>query len=141
MSDETGILPVKNKDQRLGAKTRVIGIEIQGKHKAYQLSDVYNAKMISDDFYGMHLLIYGNKETERVMVYGREVGGSTLSFYNDVTDGLATDATTNTTWDLETGVGIEGSLQGESLNRLHFIDIYWFVWADYYQGTEIFYPR
>jgi len=140
MSEDTGIRTVKNKDKRLDAKSRVIGIEIQGKHKAYQIRDLYNAKMISDDFHGTYLLIYANKATESVRVYDRELNGSTLSFSSDITNGFVTDTTTNTTWNLETGVGIEGSLEGGSLELLHFLDVYWFVWADYYPDTEIWNP-
>ena len=49
-----------------------------------------------------------------------------------------TDSVTNTTWDLENGIGIKGSKKGKTLSPVNFLAVYWFFWADYYPGTEVF---
>ncbi len=135
-SGATGIYPVKNKDKRLGAKTEVIGIEVNGRHKAYAFSIFDNTKIVTDEFQGLNLLVYRNKETNSIMVYDRQIDGHVIEF-NSSKD-FATDSITNTTWDLENGIGIKGSMKGKLLHPVSFITVYWFVWADYYPDTEVF---
>ena len=134
--EETGIYPAKNIDKRLSIKTNVIGIEVNDKHKAYPFSLFNNTKIVTDKFQGMNLLIYRNNETGSIMVYDREVGGSVIDFEKNMD--YATDNTTNTTWDLENGIGIKGNMKGETLRPVKFLSVYWFVWADYHPETEIF---
>ncbi len=136
-SGATGIYPVKNIDKRLGAKTEVIGIEVNGKHKAYAFSIFDNTKIVTDEFQGMNLLVYRNKETNSIMAYDRQIDGHVIEF-NSSKD-FATDNITNTTWDLENGIGIKGNMKGKLLRPVSFITVYWFVWADYYPDTEIYY--
>jgi hypothetical protein len=134
--DETGIYPARNIDKRLSTKTTVIGIEINDKHKAYPFSLFNNTKIVTDKFQGLNLLVYRNNETGSVMVYDRKVDEHVIDFekYMD----FATDSITNTTWDLENGIGIKGSMKGKALRRVKFLSVYWFVWADYHPETEIF---
>lgn len=138
-SEETGIFPVKNIDKRLPAKTNVIGVEVDGKHKAYPLSIFDNTKIVIDKFQKTNLLIYRNKKTNSITVYDRQVNGHVIDFNESQSQDFATDNVTKTTWDLENGIGIKGSMKGKSLQRVNFITVYWFVWADYYPETEIFY--
>jgi len=135
-SEQTGIYPVKNIDKRLGAKTEVIGIEVNGKHKAYACSIFDNTKIVTDKFQGLNLLVYRNKETNSIMAYDRQIDGQVIEF-NSSKD-FATDNITNTTWDLENGIGIQGSMKGKLLRPVSFMSVYWFVWADYYPDTEVF---
>ncbi|MFN3532563.1 MAG: DUF3179 domain-containing protein [Candidatus Brocadia sp.] len=137
-SEKTGILPVKNVDERLRAKMNVIGIEVNGRYKAYPFSIFDNKKIITDDFQGQHLLIYRDKETNSIMVYNRQINGHVIDFEESPTQGVATDNVTKTAWDLENGIGIEGSMKGKLLQRGNFISVYWFVLADYYPETDIY---
>ncbi|MGR3304211.1 MAG: DUF3179 domain-containing protein [Candidatus Scalindua sp.] len=134
--EDTGIYPAKNIDKRLSIKTNVIGIEVNDKHKAYPFSLFNNTKIVTDEFQGMNLLIYRNNETGSIMVYDREVGGSVIDFGGNMD--YATDNTTNTTWDLENGIGVSGSMKGKTLRPVKSLSVYWFVWADYYPETEVF---
>ncbi len=70
------------------------------------------------------------------MAYDRQIDGHVIEF-NSSKD-FATDNITNTTWDLENGIGIKGSMKGKLLRPVSFITVYWFVWADYYPETEVF---
>lgn len=135
-SEQTGIRPVKNKDKRLDAKTNVIGIEVNGRHKAYPFSIFDNTKIVTDEFQGLNLLVYRNKETNIIMAYNRQIDGHVIEF-NSAKD-FATDKTTKTTWDLEKGIGINGRMKGKLLQPVDFVTIYWFVWADYFPDTEVF---
>lgn len=137
-SEKTGILPVKNVDERLRAKGNVIGIEVNDKHKAYPISVFDNKKTVTDTFQGLSLLIYRNKETGSTMVYDRMVNGNIIDFEDNPSQEFVTDNITRTTWDLENGVGIKGPMKGLLLQRVNFITVYWFVWADYYPKTDIY---
>jgi hypothetical protein len=84
----------------------------------------------------MNLLVYRNNDTGTIKVYERQVDGVVIDFEKNVND--TTDSVTNTTWDLESGVGIKGNMKDKTLRHVNFLAVYWFVWADYYPGTEVF---
>jgi len=135
-NEETGIFPARNIDARLGVKTNVIGIEVNDKHKAYPFCLFNKTVIITDEFQGMNLLVYRNNDTGTIRVYDRQIGEVVIDFEKNVND--TTDSVTNTTWDLENGVGIKGSRKDKTLRHVTFLAVYWFVWADYYPGTEVF---
>ena len=137
--EDTGIYPAKNTDKRLGVKTNVIGIEVNNRHKAYPFSLFSNTKIVTDEFQGLNLLVYRNNETGTIMVYDREVDGSVIDFEKYTSQDFAIDNITNTTWNLVNGIGIDGSKKDKTLRPINFLAVYWFVWADYYPETEIFY--
>ena len=136
--EDTGIYPAKHIDKRLGVKTNVIGIEVNNKHKAYPFSLFNNEKIVTDEFQGMNLLVYRNNETGAIMVYDREIDGTVMDFEKYTSHDFATDNITNTTWNLENGIGIDGGMKGKTLRPINFLAVYWFVWADYYPDTEVF---
>ncbi len=135
-NQETGVFPAKNIDARLGIKTNVIGIEVNGKYKAYPFYLFNKTAIITDEFNGMNLLVYRNIDTGIIKVYDRQVGGMEIDFEKSKSD--TTDSVTNTTWDLENGVGIKGNMAGKALQPVNFLTVYWFVWADYFPDTEVF---
>ena len=109
-NEETGIYPVNNIDARLGTKSNVIGIEVNDKHKAYPFYLFNKTAIITDEFEGMNLLVYRNNDTGTIKVYDRQVDGVVIDFEKNVND--TTDSVTNTTWDLESGIGIKGNKEG-----------------------------
>ena len=133
---ETGIFPARNIDARVGTKTNVIGIEVNEKHKAYPFYLFNKTSIITDEFEGMNLLVYRNNDTGTIKVYDRQVGGAVVDFEKNTND--TTDSITNTTWDLENGIGIKGNKKEKTLRPINFLAVYWFVWVDYYPGTEVF---
>jgi hypothetical protein len=51
------IFPVDNSDDRVHAKTPIVGIEIDGKFKAYRESDLEESSIIEDTFNGVNLKV------------------------------------------------------------------------------------
>ncbi len=135
-SEETGIYPARNTDARLATKTNIIGIEVNNKQKAYPFYLFNKTAIIIDKFQGINLLVYRNNDTGIIKVYDRQIEGVVIDFRENRSD--TTDSTTNTTWDLENGIGTKGSKKGKALHPVHFLTAYWFVWSDYYPGTEVF---
>ncbi|MCP4254867.1 MAG: DUF3179 domain-containing protein [Candidatus Scalindua sp.] len=135
-NEETGVSPARNIDARLGIKTNVVGIEVNDKYKAYPFYLFNKTAIITDEFQGMNLLVYRNKDTGSIHVYDRQVGEAIIDYkWNN---NGTTDSITSTTWDLENGIGIEGSKKDETLCPINFLSVYWFVWADYFHDTEVF---
>lgn len=135
-NEETGVLPPISIDKRLGVKTNIIGIEVNDKYKAYPFYLFKDTSIQTDEFQGLSLLVYRNKESGTIMVYDRKIDGVVINF--EKKKDYAIDKTTNTTWDLESGIGISGSMKGKRLRSVKFLAVYWFVWADYFPNTEVF---
>jgi len=135
-NEETGVSPPINIDKRLGVKTNIIGIEVNDKHKAYPFYLFNETTIQTDEFQGLNLLVYRDKESGTIMVYDRKIDGVVINF--EKKKGYTIDKTTNTTWDLESGLGISGSMKGKRLRSFKFLAVYWFVWADYFPDTEVF---
>jgi len=51
------IFPVDNVDNRIHAKTPIVGIEINGKHKAFKEDDLKETKVIEDTFNGVNIKV------------------------------------------------------------------------------------
>ncbi|MGK0209021.1 MAG: hypothetical protein ACI83O_000283 [Patescibacteria group bacterium] len=56
------IFPVNNEDNRIHAKTPVLGIQINEKYKAYQENDVIDQGIITDTFEGITIELTKNKD-------------------------------------------------------------------------------
>ncbi|MDR4506548.1 MAG: DUF3179 domain-containing protein [Candidatus Scalindua sp.] len=91
---------------------------------------------ITDEFDGMNLLVYRNNDTGIIKVYDRQVDRTVIKFEKNRND--TTDSTTNTTWDLENGIGIKWSMMGKTLRHVNFLNVYWFIWSDCNPETEVF---
>ncbi len=120
----------------MGVKTNIIGVEVNDKHKAYPFYLFNDTTIQTDEFQGLNLLVYRNNDSGTIMVYDRKVDGVVVDF--EKSKDSATDKTTKTTWDLESGIGLSGSMKGKTLRPVKFLVIHWFVWANYFPGTEVF---
>lgn len=142
---KTGILPVENKDSRLKVKSIVIGLDINGKRKAYPLGIFKDTNIVTDDFQGLPLLLYHDKASNYTVVYNRKIDNTALEFSRldaskfrrDAND-VVIDAISGSKWDLKAGNAMEGSLKGKAMTKVKFRNVYWFIWADYYPDSEIY---
>ncbi|WP_337862674.1 DUF3179 domain-containing protein [Nitrososphaera sp.] len=135
--------PVENRDGRLGPKEVVVGFESNGVYRAYPLQKIENEHVINDSI--------GSSDGDRLSVllvsqypfmtraFDRELDGGgwqqVLKF--DYKDGKVTDRQTASTWDVE-GVATDGPMKGAKLKRLPFDIGFWFEWAAFHPGTELF---
>lgn len=141
----TGIHPVRHRDRRLPEKSMVIGVAVEGKHKAYPFEGFDRSKVITSQVAGVPILLYRDKATGNTAVYDLRLEDlelefralKTQTFYRDTDDRLA-DTVTGTVWDLRTGVAVAGPFAGRTLTPVPFTNVYWFVWADYYPKTRIY---
>lgn len=127
-SDQTGVRPLKNRDERLGAKEMVLGVRVGGLAKAYPHARMKNAPLIVDTIGETAVVVFHEADTGLTVAY--DAGGRK---FESMLDGSRARAG-ETVWDLRTGREVRGD---GVLTPLPAINAYWFAWADYYPKTEI----
>ncbi len=130
------LFPISNKDDRLGLKETVVGLEYDGVHKAYNIQDVQENKVINDQI-GKQSVALFSLYPLMARVFDSSVNGQTLIFENNSTSYTFTDKQTRSQWNFE-GKSIEGQMKGKQLLRLPFDEGFWFEWAAFHPGTKIY---
>jgi Protein of unknown function (DUF3179) len=138
------LFPVSHKDDRLGPKEIVIGLEDNGNHKAYLISDIENKKVVNDAI-GNKQIALVSLEPFMVRVFDRSIAqlessGSqvtTLQLEYESSSNLLVDKGTETKWNFD-GEAVEGSMKGKSLARLPLDEGFWFSWVAFHPDTEVY---
>jgi hypothetical protein len=127
--------PLSHKDNRLPLKNIVMGISINGTHKAYPTDRLVRG-VIEDSVGGQDVVLLSVID-ETARAFNPIVNGKKLTF--QYSEGNFIDNETRTLWNYD-GLAISGPLQGKSLARYPVEIDFWFAWAAFYPDTEI-YPR
>ncbi|CAI9832509.1 MAG: DUF3179 domain-containing protein [Nitrosopumilus sp.] len=127
------LFPVSNEDDRLGPKEVVMGLLLAGQQKAYRQSDI-EAGPVNDVVGGTPVLLVSAYE-HNSRGFERTVGGEALDFELD--GAVLRDLQTGSTWDYG-GLAVSGELEGERLVRLPLHPGFWFEWAAFYPGTQLY---
>jgi hypothetical protein len=72
-----------------------------------------------------------------VRAWTRPGKGAETHLVKEVVDGPVTDRGTGSTWDLDTGVCIDGKLKGTQLEAMPVTLAYWFAWSGFYPNTAV----
>ncbi|UVS70382.1 DUF3179 domain-containing protein [Nitrososphaera viennensis] len=136
------LFPVSHRDDRLGSKEIVIGLENSGTFKAYKLQDVEDKHVINDEIDAKPVALFsvysfGARLFDRTLLDDDDNDGDgkvVLDFRYQ--DGKIMDAQTSSVWDFD-GRAIEGPLKGKQLSRLPFDEGFWFEWAAFHPETEL----
>jgi hypothetical protein len=137
------LFPVSHKDDRLGPKEIVIGLENNGNHKAYLISDIENKKVVNDAI-GNKQIALVSLEPFMVHIFNRSIqlesGGSqvtTLQLEYESSSNLLVDKETGTKWNFD-GKAVEGSMKGKSLTRLPLDEGFWFSRVAFHPDTQVY---
>ena len=137
------LFPVSHKDDRLGPKEIVIGLEDNGKHKAYLISDIENKKVVNDAI-GSKQIALVSLEPFMVRVFDRSTQlessdsqVTTLQLDYESSSNLLVDKETGTKWNFD-GEAVEGRMNGKSLTRLPSDEGFWFSWVAFHPDTEVY---
>ncbi|MCI2432388.1 DUF3179 domain-containing protein [Candidatus Acetothermia bacterium] len=122
-------------DRRLGAKTTIWGLVLNGAAKAYLPEAVAEWGALNDELSGEPILVLWESERETVKFFTRRLEHRTLSFNRR--DGQMIDTETQSIWSTD-GEAISGALQGAKLRQLSGIPTFWFAWLAFYPQTELF---
>ncbi|MFQ5827897.1 MAG: DUF3179 domain-containing protein [Candidatus Methylomirabilia bacterium] len=137
-------------DERLAPKERVVGIRIGSEAKAYPFSLLAKQPVLRDTIAGQPVVIFyrpgtlsalddarisQSREIGATAVFRPVVDGRALTF--EATAGGFRDKETGSLWSLM-GRCYEGSLAGKTLQRVIHVDAFWFAWAAFHSGSEIY---
>ncbi len=124
------ILGLRQRDGRLSARTRVIGIERIGGHVAYLTEELARRGWIRND--ELHLLIVMTGDWAHGFL--TEVEGRARKM--SVQQGRIVDEESGSAWDMK-GRGLSGTLSGSKLVVWPTHEGYWFGWSEFHRLTSI----
>ena len=139
---ESLMFPVPSDDGRLGNKELVSGVTLQDQAKAYLKSAVQDVGALNDFIGGVPVLVAWHPELDDVVVYRRKVDERPRPLEFQLDDGQLVDSATETIWGwdgrAEAGPLAEG---GTRLDRVTSTTTFWFAWAAFHSGTQLFAPE
>ena len=140
-SQRAGVSGMEYTDNRLPNKSLVIGVQVPAKDgitrfRAYPLTHFTETAIINDTLDEVPLLVFHDKTSFATAVFTRNVAGEIRTF--NPKDRHFVEDNTGTRWNLVTGEAVSGKNEGERLERLTAVNIYWFAWARYYPQTTIY---
>ncbi len=144
--DTSTLFPIKNHDNRLPRKKNVHGI-IRGN----LANEEANVRVYVIDEFGTGVnVIHDNLDDKQIVLAGSADKHFVVSFFSTLEDGtelnmeavqdelpvIMKDEEGNR-WDLF-GFAVEGPREGERLSPTKSYSGYWFAWADFFPGLEIY---
>ena len=84
------LFPISNKDDRLGPKEIIVGLENDGVYKAYKLQDIQKQKIVNDQINNKSVFLFPLYSL-MVRVFDPIVNGQTLIFEYNTTKNTITD--------------------------------------------------
>jgi thiol-disulfide isomerase/thioredoxin len=122
-------------DERLGAKTTIWGLELNGAAKAYLPEAVAAWEALNDELGGEPILVLWDGERQMVKFFARRWAERLLTFNRR--DGEIIDTETQSIWSAD-GEALSGSLQGTKLKQLSGVPAFWFAWLAFHPNTELY---
>ena len=135
-SAETGVSGMRYSDTRLKNKELVVGVKHGGAHRAYPFSAFEHQPIINDRINQDPLLVFHDQRSGATAVYKRTLDEMPLVF--ERCKGYFAVDSSETTWNLVTGIATEGKHKGVQLERLPSLNVYWFAWARYHPDTTVY---
>jgi hypothetical protein len=143
-------------DDRLPLKETVLGITHEGVSRAYPtrrlaLETPAGRGVVNDFVNGLDVLVVFDGPRELALPFRRRLApsspdsedpGELLTFEivdESVFPFQLRDNETGTIWSV-TGLGLEGDLAGAQLQPVATYSAFWFAWASFHLGTEVFLP-
>jgi hypothetical protein len=138
-SRSAGVIGESNKDDRIPTKELVLGLGFDSDPIAFPHSKLKSEKLVHTSHAGTSAIVYFDPSTDTALAFGAVVDGQELSFKLIEKGGREwlKDDQTGTLWIPFTGQSYEGELIGNTLERLHAVNAFWFAWTDFYPDTEV----
>jgi len=122
-------------DPRLPPYTPGLGVQVHGAACFFPSTILEQKGLIQQDLGGWSLLLVQDTALETTRIFRRRVGQRLFNFEREGA-GLI-DRETGTRWSVE-GVALKGPLAGAVLEQPAYTSAYWFSWAAFHPGTDIF---
>ncbi len=136
-------------DDRLAAKTRVVGIGLDSTPTAIRLDPLLEVGVVAFALDGAPAVAFalpgttsaldagditGGRDVGATGVFRPSVDGRALTFTR--AEGGFVDAETGSRWDIF-GAAVAGPLQGARLEVIEHVDTFWFAWAAFAPATAV----
>ena len=123
----------------LGPRDLIVGININGRAKAYPLDTLQKQTPISDAIGSTPVLLAVADDGKSVRAFDRRLDGSVLELYAvaGANPPAFFDATSGSRFDFR-GVATSGPLEGRHLERIASITEFWFDWHEYNKDTSVY---
>lgn len=129
---------LRKADERLPLKAYVMGIEREGRAKAYPLELFQSNSMVEDMLGAEPIVFFSTDGGEYVQCFSRKPGSGEILNFEPLGNGRFRETRTSSVWTVS-GSCVEGILKGQALKAVpHYNKIFWCVWADFYPGTAIY---
>jgi hypothetical protein len=147
-ANSAGVIGRTEDDDRLGLKEFVLGLQLDQFSRAYPYRTLNDEPVVNDRLGETDLVVVFDREAGSGLIFDRLVDGRALTF-EAATDPNTTadpalpnmrDSETGTLWSGVTGEAIEGPLAGQQLRVLPSFQVFWFAWADFHVGADIYEP-
>jgi len=137
-------------DDRLPALERVVGVRTESANKAFPFTALSAVGVVNDQVGDVDVAIFWSEGTSDALdggsiassrdigtgvAYNRNVASDVLTFERS-DDGFR-DVETGTTWSIA-GLGLDGPLEGKSLQPLDQRNDFWFAWAAFYPDAGLY---
>jgi hypothetical protein len=126
-------------DDALEPRALVVGIEINGKSKAYPFSALEKQSPILDTVAGKDIVIILGEDKKSVRAFERELDEKVLEFFVKPDSKEIVDAETASVWDFS-GRAASGAFAGKQLKKIAALKDYWFDWKTYHPETQLYTP-
>ncbi len=116
----------------------VLGLQLQGKTKAWTFVQLTRQPAIQDEFGGRPILVFYDRQVFSAAIFDRRLAGQTLTFGpppSGQTHQLV-DESTGSTWDMHNGLAIDGPLEGQRLQALPATVSYFHAWDQFHPNSE-----
>lgn len=114
-------------------KSWVIGVDLNGKSRAYDWNDLVADRIIQDDFNGRYILLILEPDSTSFHVYNSEVNGRNLIF--QFRDQSLTDTLTGSVWNMD-GICMDGTFKNSRLEKVQASQEFWHSWKTFHPATD-----
>ena len=113
----------------------VIGLELGGEAKGYDLDQLKGRGVVNDEVGSTPVVLVTDTAKTSAFVYSRDCEGQVLDFA--VSEAGMSDTQTGSQWDWF-GVCVSGEIQGKKLNQLQSYQQYVRSWIEFHPNTGFF---
>jgi len=127
-------------DPRLDPLKPVLGVELDGRGKAFPLDETAERKCWLDSVGGTDIAVLWYGPTRSAIAFDRRLGDRVLTLYADTISPKTApfkDKETGTRWTLA-GRAVDGPLRGQELKWVPSIECRWYAWTAEYPQTALF---
>jgi hypothetical protein len=130
--------PASNNDP-LKPRDLIVGLEVNGKAKAYPFDSLKKNRAIIDSLGNVPLVVRLGEDNLTVRAFETMIGKNVLDLYvkSNPASPRFLDVNTGSEWNFE-GLAVSGPLAGKQLRKIPILKDYWFDWKNYHPDTKIY---